>query len=477
MVREYIGARYVPKFMGLYDNTQVYEALCVVDNGLGTSYISKVPTPAGTPLTDTDHWAIYGASSGAIINLQNQIDDMKDGDVSGSLQNQINAINNISIPGIENDIGDMDDLTETDLVTAINNIKANTAKTGWSLDAMAEKTVILIGDSWGVTNGSSINNWCDLLEPYFYKAYKAAQGGYSFNLVGASYITLLNSITVDPGDHIDAIIAIGGANGVTTGDVTAFINACKTAYPDAEIVLGCNGPSIYNSAYYARERIVEKESAAALVKYFKDLWRLFVKSPLSNWRSDYYHMVDYTTFVNNLVSYLTMGYYRDTFPLLTIYPSAVTSKGSSMSPYFLDLGSRGASRNGDDYMFYITFTKGTNFNAASDSISLTNGTAYELCQIDCPNVVAFYSNTRPDSEVNNKGFKVYDDSNFNLLLIQDGVSPYPKLVLYAKNTGTFTKAQLFPNSSIHFMLQSKGFNFASPNDYAQNCIAFTPDNI
>ena len=101
MVREYIGARYVPKFMGAYDVTQEYEALCVVDNGSGTSYITKIPTPAGTPLTDTSYWAIYGASSGAIVNLQNQIDD-------------INA-----------DIGDIDNLTTEDnanLVGAVNSV-------------------------------------------------------------------------------------------------------------------------------------------------------------------------------------------------------------------------------------------------------------------------------------------------------------------------------------------------------------------
>lgn len=73
---QYVGSRYVPKFMGSYDATQIYEVLCVVDNGLGTSYISKKPTPAGTPLTDTEYWAVYGASSGAIINLQNQIDNL-----------------------------------------------------------------------------------------------------------------------------------------------------------------------------------------------------------------------------------------------------------------------------------------------------------------------------------------------------------------------------------------------------------------
>lgn len=79
MVREYIGARYVPKFMGAHDLSQEYEALCVVDNGAGTSYISKVPTPAGTPLTNANYWAVYGASSGAIINLQDQINDIKGG--------------------------------------------------------------------------------------------------------------------------------------------------------------------------------------------------------------------------------------------------------------------------------------------------------------------------------------------------------------------------------------------------------------
>lgn len=72
-VHTYIGARYVPKFVGVYDPTQSYEALDVVDNGSGTSYIAKIPTPAGTPLTDPDHWFLYGASSGAIIQLQNDM--------------------------------------------------------------------------------------------------------------------------------------------------------------------------------------------------------------------------------------------------------------------------------------------------------------------------------------------------------------------------------------------------------------------
>lgn len=72
-LQTYIGARYVPRFMGTYDPTQIYEALDIVDNGSGTSYISRKDVPPGTPLTNTDYWFIYGASSGAIINLENRM--------------------------------------------------------------------------------------------------------------------------------------------------------------------------------------------------------------------------------------------------------------------------------------------------------------------------------------------------------------------------------------------------------------------
>lgn len=73
-IRQYIGARYVPRFTGVYDPTQIYDALDVVDNGSGTSYIARKTVPAGTSLTDTTYWFVYGASSGAILALQNRMD-------------------------------------------------------------------------------------------------------------------------------------------------------------------------------------------------------------------------------------------------------------------------------------------------------------------------------------------------------------------------------------------------------------------
>ena len=73
MVRQYIGARYVPKFLGTHDPSIAYENLIVVDDGAGTSYISQKPVPIGTPLNDTEYWAFYGSTNGAIVGLQNRV--------------------------------------------------------------------------------------------------------------------------------------------------------------------------------------------------------------------------------------------------------------------------------------------------------------------------------------------------------------------------------------------------------------------
>lgn len=76
-VRMYVGARYVPRFIDEpWNDTRSYEALDVVDNGQGTSYIARKPVPAGTPLSDRTYWFLYGATSGAIVNLQQQIDTL-----------------------------------------------------------------------------------------------------------------------------------------------------------------------------------------------------------------------------------------------------------------------------------------------------------------------------------------------------------------------------------------------------------------
>ena len=137
MIRQYIGARYTPKFSGVYDPTQQYENLEVVDNGSGTSYISKKIVPPNTPLTDTEYWAIYGASSGAILDLQTRVGALEtdmtnvDADVV-QLKLDVNALNG-SVLGIKSD------------VTNLNN-RVNRLATG-----LQNKKFMLFGDSYGLT--------------------------------------------------------------------------------------------------------------------------------------------------------------------------------------------------------------------------------------------------------------------------------------------------------------------------------------
>jgi len=218
-IRQYIGARYVPKFMGTYDPTQVYEALDVVDNGLGTSYISKIPTPAGTPLTNTTYWAIYGASSGAVINLQNQIDDMKDGSVPGSLQDQI--------------------------------------------DHIAADKIVCIGDSYAIDADAGGTSWATRIKSvYGDRVDLLREGGTGF---ASDYIpgfsdnwesmltTYAGGLTTDEKESIKQIIVVGGANdgnvfrdGYATrsqikAKVTSFINYCKTTFPNAIVKIAFVG--------------------------------------------------------------------------------------------------------------------------------------------------------------------------------------------------------------------------------------------
>ncbi len=224
MVREYVGARYVPKFMGTYDATQIYEALCVVDNGLGTSYISKIPTPAGTPLTDTDHWAVYGASSGAIINLQNQIDN----------------IENIEIPGITTTIGALSDLNTSDKTSIVNAINSLISNILCAPNQAKNRRVIVVADSLGNYVGSdTVSNFMDIARDHvgidnsdFFQVHQSGQG-----IINDEMLTLLQSIesTVTDHDTITDIYFCVGFNdmGATESDIYTGLSHIKT-YVDSE---------------------------------------------------------------------------------------------------------------------------------------------------------------------------------------------------------------------------------------------------
>lgn len=86
MNRQYIGARYVPKFFTNSEGNNnwvsgvEYEALTIVSY-LGNSYASKIPVPATTtpPNADTTHWVVTGNYNEQIATYREETEAVKNG--------------------------------------------------------------------------------------------------------------------------------------------------------------------------------------------------------------------------------------------------------------------------------------------------------------------------------------------------------------------------------------------------------------
>lgn len=68
---KYIGARYVPKIMGAWDNKKSYEPLIIVQHG-GNSYTSRKSVPIGIEITNEEYWACTGNYNAQIENYRQE---------------------------------------------------------------------------------------------------------------------------------------------------------------------------------------------------------------------------------------------------------------------------------------------------------------------------------------------------------------------------------------------------------------------
>lgn len=167
MTRQYIGARYVPKFSdingGVWDNTYTYEPLEIVQYGLDF-YTSKKRVPTGVAITNSDYWALTGQYNANIAQLRVDVD----------------AINN-------------------DLPKKEYSIK--------------NRKFLVIGDSY--TSSLSNKLITALISSLGSPQYlRVAGDGYGFvgKAAGYEWETLLSSTTIaDPDSYTDVII-IGGTN-------------------------------------------------------------------------------------------------------------------------------------------------------------------------------------------------------------------------------------------------------------------------
>lgn len=132
-MRQYIGARYVPKIAEPFDwNDQtVYEPLTIVGYN-GSSYTSRKTSPAGTPPTDTEYWALTGSLNGYVSELQKQLDALSTKVEAQAQSISSNATEIVNINNVLNDYVTPDDFpgtTDTEKLQAALNSMSKTGGT------------------------------------------------------------------------------------------------------------------------------------------------------------------------------------------------------------------------------------------------------------------------------------------------------------------------------------------------------------
>lgn len=219
-VRQYIGARYVPRFSdvngGVWSNVYSYEPLTIVKNG-NDYYTSKQSVPVGIAITNTDYWVKTGDYNGAISGLDDRV---------SALESHIN-------------------------------------------DAKAHKYV-LIGDSFGCgIQGSGlpwVTGWIDYMHnilpanTFYYdptgdQSFEGTSGFTTVsekNFIGQLNYVYDNKLGQTAPEEITDVVVLGGSNegAATETDIVTAINTfcsrSRTLFPNANIKIGVWG---LNSRY------------------------------------------------------------------------------------------------------------------------------------------------------------------------------------------------------------------------------------
>lgn len=245
--RQYIGARYVPKFYegGAWTANTAYEALTIVTRN-GNSYTSKKPVPAsvGAPENNPEYWVSTGIYNAQVQELSTQISEN-----AAAISENAQAI--------------------------------TTLEDGRAL----KRRFVLIGDSYGrgvVGPGeSNVNGWT-----YYFKnilglsdsdcIISCADGAGFIGLQSTTFLDLLNSAgaaATDP-DTITDVIVAGGRNEIGA-DVTtinnaksAFYNRAKTLFPNAQCSI------CFCGQYRGRNNNYTDQLQQIKAAYYSDLrWR------------------------------------------------------------------------------------------------------------------------------------------------------------------------------------------------------------
>lgn len=275
-VRQYVGARYVPKF---YQNSQnpssmnwegnrSYEALTVVTYNNDT-YISKIPVPAGidNPAQNPTYWALTG-------NYNSQFEQYRS-DTEKQLE-QYRSDTEKAVTGLTEETKNIEE-SVTGLAEKTKNVEGSVTEIQNKITALtrpdwSEHYVLLIGDSYADARVVT-PNYADYLKTYlntehFWNISNLGAGFYANG--DNTFIKLLNRYEGDKTLITDIIVAGGlndsdyssvndaGYNNIGTA-ITAFATQAKQDFPNAKLWLAYidgaidNATGLYNRYWNKRD--------------------------------------------------------------------------------------------------------------------------------------------------------------------------------------------------------------------------------
>ena len=385
-VRQYIGARYVPRFSdvngGVWSNVYAYEPLTIVKNG-NDYYTSKQSVPVGVAITNTDYWVKTGDYNGAISALDSRI------------------------------------TSNTDTISQILNNASN-----WK-----DHKVVFVSDSFGARTYDSITlialiaARCKINT--YYNVQKNGIGFTNINGQGTFLDELTNaSGTIPDKSTITDVVVLGGSNDYTTDtDVLSAINTFRgyvsSNYPNAKIHIAHVGrPATSDARLY--------QTTTQSLKAYRDSVLLGIhyisNSEYIMHRKDFYD-VDLvhptSSAVNSMASQIALGLltgscdvqYVQTVsftPDATGYSASTVQSGNSgnikisnnlatltVNPFFYLMNDYGSATTVADTINQTVdivsnvLMTGTQNSAKASAISQAAGiTATSVVQFNCPVIAA-----------------------------------------------------------------------------------------
>ena len=259
MVKQYVGARYVPKFASPVEwaPSTSYEALTIVTFN-NASYTSKVPVPptVGNPANNPQYWALTGNYNAQVEQYRQETEKTGE-DLAKETQNRISADNTIT----NNLNAEIANRKSAD-TTITNNI--NTLST-----TIHKPVVLCIGDSYGrgyhgtedvnnswphylgVYSGCTVENYCI--------SGACAEQGATNAYYGQELLNAKNAGVIP-----DIIVLSAGTNEYKCTNLTAalngFISKCHEYFPNAKLFID------WNSVSYVKAGGAEKD----FNEYWKD---------------------------------------------------------------------------------------------------------------------------------------------------------------------------------------------------------------